>query len=209
MTIRPYTGLYRSEVLAIEQRLGLEACGEWSDVHEEAINAFRRRHQMELCYGMDLATEQALESIVVTAETLMRPVTPVQVAEDDVFITPNFRWCEFESTGDGVAVPKIYRANVRALCQQLEIVRRILGNRRIKIVSGWRSVWWNQRLGGYEFSAHKEGLAADFTVEGLQPSSVRRLMESLMERGELYDGGLGRMSQFTHYDIAQQHERWN
>ena len=73
MTIRPYTDLYRSEVLAIEQRLGLEACGEWSDVHEEAINAFRRRHQMELCYGMDLATEQALESIVVTAETLMRP----------------------------------------------------------------------------------------------------------------------------------------
>ena len=209
MTIRPYTELYRGEIRALERRLGLETRGDWDESHENALNAFRRQHGLELYDGMDPATERALESIIMTAETRMNPKTEAQETEDEIFITPNFRWEEFASKGDGIAVPQIYRENVRALCHQLEIVRRVLGNRRIHIVSGWRSTWWNERLGGCECSAHKQGLAADFTVEGLQPSSVRRLMESLMERGELYDGGLGRMPQFTHYDIAQQHERWN
>lgn len=210
MAKRPYADLYRSEILALEQRLGLKPFGEWTDDHEEALNQFRRRNRLELCCGIDDETSRALESIVVSSQTLIHPMTPVtDKEENDIFVTPNFRWEEFASKGDGISVPKIYQKNVRALCLQLEIIRRILGNRRIRILSGWRSVWWNQRIGGHVHSPHKEGLAADFTVDGVQPSSVRRLMESLMERGELYDGGLGRMAQFTHYDIAQPHSRWN
>lgn len=209
MKIRPYTELNRSEIQQMELRLKLPSCGVWDAIHEEALNAFRRRNGLREYCGFDLVTARALETLVIQGETDILPSSRLDEGESEAYITPHFRWEEFASKGDGVAVPEVYRANVRALCQQLEIIRRILGNRSMTIVSGWRSEWWNLRVGGYAYSAHKEGLAADFTVDGIPPSAVRRLIESLMERGDLYDGGLGRMAQFTHYDIAQSHERWN
>lgn len=124
-------------------------------------------------------------------------------------ISPHFTWSEFSSTGDHLPVPELYQDNVRFLCEQLEILRKALGNRRIQIISGWRSSWWNKRIGASDNSEHLLGMAADFTVDGIKPSQVRRVLENLIERGEIYDGGVGRYTNFTHYDIGEEARRWN
>ncbi|MGN1072958.1 MAG: D-Ala-D-Ala carboxypeptidase family metallohydrolase [Bradymonadia bacterium] len=209
MGIRPYNDLLPCEIASIERRLCLSSSGRWSAEHEQALSSFRRAQGLMDCAGMDEATSRALERIPLVSDV---PIHELKIEEDstwDTHVTEHFTWDEFRSPGDGLCVPDAYRPNIVALCRQLEIVRSVLGNRRVTIVSGWRSSWWNRRSGGSHLSPHLTGMAADFTVEGLHPSSVRRLMESLMECGELQDGGLGRMAQHTHYDLVHAHARFH
>lgn len=52
--------------------------------------------------------------------------------------------------------------NLKIMAEKLEEVRAILGNKPIKIQSGYRSKKLNDMVGGAGKSAHLEGLAADF-----------------------------------------------
>src|SRR5690606_29053528 len=54
-------------------------------------------------------------------------------------------------------------ANLMRLAAVLEEVRRLLGHRPILISSGFRSEAVNKAVGGSTSSAHRLGLAADFT----------------------------------------------
>ena len=54
-------------------------------------------------------------------------------------------------------------ANLMRLAGVLEEVRRVLGHRPILISSGFRSEAVNKAVGGATTSAHRLGLAADFT----------------------------------------------
>jgi hypothetical protein len=54
--------------------------------------------------------------------------------------------------------------NLTHLAEQLEIVRSALGGFPIVISSGYRSDALNKAVGGARDSAHRTGLAADFTV---------------------------------------------
>ena len=53
-------------------------------------------------------------------------------------ITPHFRSKEFNCK-DGTPVPNQYMPNVKALAQQLEVLRAALGNKPIIITSGYRT----------------------------------------------------------------------
>lgn len=55
------------------------------------------------------------------------------------------------------------RANLTRLAQTLEEVRVVLGNRPLLISSGFRNEKVNAAVGGSRTSAHRYGLAADFT----------------------------------------------
>ena len=55
-----------------------------------------------------------------------------------------------------------HKLNLAQTACLLEQVRKILGNRPIKITSGYRSPELNNRLSGSKTSAHMIGLAADF-----------------------------------------------
>ncbi|MFA5625738.1 MAG: D-Ala-D-Ala carboxypeptidase family metallohydrolase [Bradymonadales bacterium] len=158
---------------------------------------------LRLAFGLQVQEElESLLSIEPARENVLSP--PISGK-----ITPNFTLSEFMSTGDKLSVPMEYHDNLRFLCKQLEVLRKVLGNRRIKIVSGWRSEWWNKRIGGDPQSEHLLGMAADFTVDGIRPSAVRRVLESLIDRGEIYDGGVGRYANYTHYDVGADSRRWN
>lgn len=56
----------------------------------------------------------------------------------------------------------IVTANLKLVAATMEKIRMLLGNRRIEINSGYRSLQVNRAIGGVETSAHCLGLACDF-----------------------------------------------
>jgi len=85
--------------------------------------------------------------------------------------------------------------NLARLVAKLEEVRATLGNRSMRITSGWRDRATNQRVGGAKGSKHLTGEAADIVVAGLSPQDVQARLDAS------WAGGLGYGSTFTHLDI--------
>ena len=85
------------------------------------------------------------------------------------------------------------------LVQNLEELRKLTGNRNIKITSGYRSPEYNRRIGGAKKSQHVKGNAADIQVEGLTPGQVRK---KAVESGLFsYVEPLSMTPTWTHVDV--------
>ena len=122
-------------------------------------------------------------------------------------ITSHFLLSEF-ACRDGTPYPAEWIDDrLTPLCDLLEVVRAWFG-RRVRIVSGYRTLAYNRRIGGALASQHPEGRAADFTVAGAAPFTVHAAVlelhrsGSLLERG-VHLGGLGAYPGFTHVDVRQ------
>ena len=71
-------------------------------------------------------------------------------------------------------LPSVHElANLMRLATVLEDVRHVLGSRPILISSGFRSEAVNKAVGGSPSSAHRLGLAADFTCPGSPCTAFR------------------------------------
>lgn len=92
-------------------------------------------------------------------------------------------------------------ANLRRTCGQLEIVRKLLGNRPIMVSSGYRSPELNKAIGGSATSAHMDGRAVDFTVPGL---SVREVCDTLSVTGINYDQLIYEFGRWIHLGFAKE-----
>lgn len=121
-------------------------------------------------------------------------------------LTKNFSKSEFDSK-DGAEMPKKVLANVKKLAECLQVIRDNTG-KSITINSGYRSKSHNKKIGGKPKSIHLLGLAADIVVKEYTPKQVYELIELLIEKGELPEGGLKAYSTFTHYDIRGKKARW-
>ena len=73
----------------------------------------------------------------------------------------------------------------------------------IRVLSGFRTGAYNEKVGGANESAHLVGLAADIWVKGVPPGEVADEAES---RGF---GGVGRYDDFTHVDVRGRDRRWD
>ena len=122
-------------------------------------------------------------------------------------ITENFSKSEFDSK-DGSEMPKEVYFNIVKLANQLQYVRDYL-NKPVNINSGYRSPEHNKAIGGVKNSQHILGKAADITVSDLQPRIVYQLMNDLMDKGEILQGGLGLYKTFIHYDIRKKRVRFD
>jgi zinc D-Ala-D-Ala carboxypeptidase len=87
-------------------------------------------------------------------------------------LTEHFSLAEFttSNTGERLGIDNTpnsaaLRANLTRTAQLLERIRELLGA-AIIITSGYRCPALNQAVGGAQFSAHVEGLAADIIVPG-------------------------------------------
>ncbi|MEN5302398.1 D-Ala-D-Ala carboxypeptidase family metallohydrolase [Pseudomonas sp. TWI628] len=96
-----------------------------------------------------------------------------------MLITPHFSLEELTTSQiaardglDNTPTPAVL-SNLRLLCQVLEQVRVLLGC-PIIVSSGYRSAAVNARVGGARGSQHVQGLAADFTVIGVDNREVVR-----------------------------------
>lgn len=122
--------------------------------------------------------------------------------------TPNFSKSEFDCR-DGSEIPTQYHANLQALMEQMEIIRKAAGNKRIKVNSGYRSPSYNASIGGASASQHMLAKACDFTIEGMSPYQTWSLVYKLRQEGKIMKGGLGRYNTFTHYDVRGTNANWD
>jgi len=128
-------------------------------------------------------------------------------------MTKNFSLKEFQCKGscsdcDNCEMPQEVYENIIKLSQQLQILRDYTG-RPITINSAYRSPEHNAKIGGVKTSQHLLGKAADITIQSLKPAEVYRIIEDLIEMGEMLQGGLGLYDTFVHYDIRKTKARWN
>jgi hypothetical protein len=111
--------------------------------------------------------------------------------EDDDGSTAHFDWSEFVQNrnpgcsaqanayagtfGGGLVAPAVVKKNVRRLMWRLEALRAKSGGHPIGINSGFRSVAYNDCIGGARASQHMYGTAADNRVAEVDNRSSREL----------------------------------
>jgi uncharacterized protein YcbK (DUF882 family) len=122
-------------------------------------------------------------------------------------LTKNFNLSEF-NCNDGSVTPYAVLENLRLLAKELQVLRDFIG-RPITINSGYRSPKYNRRIRGAKYSQHLKGTAADIKVDGLSAKEVHGIISELIKDGRMKEGGLGKYSSFTHYDIRGKRARWN
>jgi len=94
---------------------------------------------------------------------------------------------------DNTPTPEIVE-NLKILAIALELVRSVIG-KPMDISSAYRCQLLNKAVKGSETSAHRYGLAADFTVVGMTP---RQICEKLIAAGVSKD-------QLICEDVSQEH----
>ena len=120
-------------------------------------------------------------------------------------LTANFTLEEFKCH-DGSVPTGALLDNITALAVELQKLRDHTG-KPITIVSGYRSLAWNARVGGAGHSQHMEARAADLNIAGYTPQQSYDLVEELIKAGTLRNGGLGIYKGWIHYDIGPA-RRW-
>lgn len=82
-------------------------------------------------------------------------------------------------------------------------------DRPITVLSWYRTLAWNRRVGGARKSRHLEGDATDIVIEGVDPALVYAKIVELIKAGKMLPGGVGKYPTFTHYDTRGRNARWS
>lgn len=122
-------------------------------------------------------------------------------------LTPNFSLAEF-ACKDGTEVPAHLIPNAKHLAEQLEVIRKECGNKRININSAYRTKDHNAKIGGKPNSYHLEAMAADITIPGMTPAEIALRIRNLMFDGTIEKGGLKAYGTFVHYDTRGNYVTW-
>jgi len=117
-------------------------------------------------------------------------------------LSPHFRLAEFLHDGSMEGVTLDVIENLRALANELEGVRKLLGDKPIHIDSGFRTEEHNRAVGGVKGSQHLYGKAADIVVTEVPPHKVQKALAD-------WPGGMGSYTNFTHLDIRGFRARWS
>jgi uncharacterized protein YcbK (DUF882 family) len=123
------------------------------------------------------------------------------------FKSKYFNLNEFNSK-DGAPMPENVKKNIQDLAKNLDVVREEL-NTPIRINSGYRSPAHNSAVGGVSNSYHTKGMAGDFVASGYTPAQVAQVLEDLIKRKKIKEGGIGIYSSWVHYDTRGTKARWN
>ncbi len=108
----------------------------------------------------------------------------------------NFTWAEFTKGGARIPVDANVTQRIVKLCKYMDEVRVFLGNRPIRITSGYRDPVSNRAVGGARDSRHMYGDAVDFWVEGMDVVDVFYKLKGYHPKGGLAVG-----NGFVHIDL--------
>ena len=122
-------------------------------------------------------------------------------------LTKNFTRQEFDCK-DGTIVPAEYLLNLKELAENLQSLRDYLEVSVMVTGSGYRSPKHNAKVKGAKFSQHLTASAADINAEGYEPKQLAEVIELLILKGKMKQGGIGVYSNFVHYDIRGTKARW-
>lgn len=122
-------------------------------------------------------------------------------------LTKNFSLQEFQCK-DGSEIPIEYMDNLRLLTKNLQVLRDHI-NLPIRIISGYRSPSYNRKINGARKSQHMLAKASDIKISRIPPDQVRLIVLHLIEEDKMMQGGVGRYTTFTHYDVRGRQARWS
>lgn len=125
-------------------------------------------------------------------------------------MTPHFTLNEL-SCRCGCVMPEEVLRRLRALANALEVIRAAVG-KPVQVISGYRCAAHNRKVGGAVNSRHTWGDAVDIQVQGMSGAELRDLVEQLIARKQLPDGGVGTYSKKVltlHYDLRGIRARWH
>ena len=114
-------------------------------------------------------------------------------------LTKNFELEEF-ACKDGTPVPKRYYENCKELAENLQVLRDSLGVPLV-VLSGYRTVKHNKKIGGASASFHLTASAVDLKAVGLPTYKIYMRILKLMAEGKMKNGGLKCYPRWVHYDI--------
>lgn len=120
-------------------------------------------------------------------------------------LSKNFTLEEF-ACHDGTPVPAEFVQDMTRLPKLVNNLLQPLRDRlqrKIRIVSGYRSPTHNHFVGGAKHSQHMEARAADIEVEGMAPSDVHAVILEMAAKGEIEAGGLGLYESWVHVDVRE------
>lgn len=152
--------------------------------------------------SIDLKCHKDTEKMVAVAEALAKAKNKRPKKQ----LTKNFHIDEF-ACHDGTTVPAELYGNVLELAENLQALRDKIG-KPIKIISGYRHLEYNKKIGGARKSQHMDAMAADIKVKGIGPAKMAVIIEEAIAEGVMKKGGVGRYPTFTHYDIRGKNARW-
>lgn len=125
-------------------------------------------------------------------------------------LTKNFNREEFDCK-DGTVVPDKYLLNLQKLADNLQVLRDYLEVSVTVTGSGYRTEAHNKKVDGAKFSEHLTASAADINAEGYEPKQLAGVIELLILKGKMKQGGIGiytKKAHFVHYDIRGTKARW-
>ena len=108
----------------------------------------------------------------------------------------NFTWAEFNKGGERIPVDATVTMRLVKLAKYMDEVRAFLGDRPIRVTSGYRDPNSNRYVGGARDSRHMYGDAIDFWVEGMDVVDAFYKLKSYHPRGGLAVG-----NGFVHLDL--------
>jgi len=121
-------------------------------------------------------------------------------------LTNNFSLGEFRCK-DGSNVPDEHMDNVKELAENLQVLREHI-DKPIKVISGYRSPKYNRKIKGARRSQHMTASAADIKIKGMEPQEIKKIVEELIKKGLMKQGGVGLYKTFLHYDVRGRKARW-
>ncbi|MBW4460880.1 MAG: DUF882 domain-containing protein [Nodosilinea sp. WJT8-NPBG4] len=95
--------------------------------------------------------------------------------------------------------------NILKVADAMEEIRKMYGNKPLKINSWYRDPATNAAVGGASMSRHLSGDAVDFVVPGVRCSDVYARLNGWWGNR----GGLASSSVFTHIDVRGYRARWS
>ena len=122
-------------------------------------------------------------------------------------LTKNFNSEEFDCN-DGTKVPNEFMPNLIELAKNLQALRDYLNEPVLITGSGYRTPTHNKKVGGAVNSEHLTASAADINVKSKTPYQLGKLIENLINKGIMKQGGIGSYKGFVHYDIRGTKARW-
>ena len=120
-----------------------------------------------------------------------------------VQLAENFKTTEFDCNGKGCCSKTLIDEK---LVEYLQTIRDHFG-KPVKISSSYRCEIHNPKVGGVKLSLHLKGMAADITIEGVEPAEVAKYAESIGVKGiGLYD--TSKDGHFVHIDTRTKKGFW-
>ena len=126
-------------------------------------------------------------------------------------VSPHFSRHEFDLSDEkarkrgldsGAEYPVEWIASrLTPLCAALEVIRAEFGGKPVKVISGYRPLEYNRKLGSDDTSQHVQGRAADFQIAGIAPKAIWDRMLALRHVGRIEIGGAGVYDEFCHIDV--------